>query len=162
MGSWPPPLYEIRPTFRAPLPYVYRWLTDYSSEDPALEKGKYQRKVIEHGRRRAVLEDLTETKDGWEWYRTVVTLHPPNRWHAELRGNVPDWSVDYRLTPLGPERTLLTIRWHIRPGPLARGRANPSKAATEQMMRRLWKNFADALNRDYRREQRGRTRVPSR
>ncbi|MCI4352673.1 MAG: SRPBCC family protein [Thermoplasmata archaeon] len=160
MGSWPPPNYEIRPIFGAPLPYVYRWLTDYSSQDPALEKGKYQRRVIERSRKRAVLEDLTETKKGWEWYRSVVTLHPPNRWHAELRGNVPDWSLDYRLTPLEPDRTLLTIRWHIRQRPRVRGQPNPSKAATERMMRRLWKNFARALERDYRQTLRGR--APSR
>ncbi len=162
MGSWPPPLYEIRPTFDAPLPYVFRWLTDFSSQDPGLEKGKYRRKVIERRRGRIVLEDLTETKKGWEWYRSVITLHPPDRWHAELRGNVPDWSLDYRLTPLAPDRTLLTIRWRIRQRPGVRGPANPPKEVTERMMRRLWKNFAEALERDYRHGLRRRTRTPSR
>ncbi|MGA7861535.1 MAG: hypothetical protein WCB19_06725 [Thermoplasmata archaeon] len=151
MGSWPPPLYEIRVTFHAPLPYVFRWLTDYSPQDPALEKGTYQRKVIERGRKRAVLEDLSETKNGWEWYRSVVTLHPPDRWHAELRGNVPDWSLDYRLTPLAAGQTRLTIRWHIRPQARFPYHAIPPKAVTERMMRRLWKHFAEALDRDYRR-----------
>lgn len=158
MGSWPPPLYEMRQTFRAPLPYVFHWLTDYSPEDPALEKGTYQRKVIERSRRHAVLEDLTETKTRWEWYRSVVTLRPPDRWHAELRGNVPDWSLDYRLAPLSPDRTLLTIRWHIRPQAGARGQKNPPKAATERMMQHLWRNFATSLDGEYRRAVRGRRR----
>ena len=153
-------MYEIRVTFRAPLPYVFRWLTDYSPQDPTLEKGTYQRKVIARSRKGAVLEDLTDTKRGWEWYRSVVTLHPPDRWHAELRGNVPDWSLDYRLTPLAPGRTRLTIRWHIRPQPRFPYHPIPPKAATERMMRRLWKHFAEALDRDYRRAQRSRTRTP--
>jgi hypothetical protein len=154
MSSWPPPLYEIRVNFRAPLPYVYTWLTDYSSEDPDLENGSYQRKVIEKSPRRAVLEDLTDTKKGWEWYRSVVTPHPPDRWHAELRGNVPDWSLDYRLKSPAPDRTLLTIRWHMR-----RRRGFPKeviapKSVTERMMRRLWGSFAESLERDYRRSRR--------
>jgi hypothetical protein len=159
VSSWLPPVYEIQQAFRAPLPYVYRWLTDYSSQDPDLEKGNYQRKVIERSRRHAVLEDLTETKDGWEWYRTVVTLHPPDRWHAELRGNVPDWSLDYRLTPRAPDRTLLTIRWRMRPQALLPRRRIPPKAATLRMMRGLWKNFAQSLEREYRQNRRRRARA---
>jgi hypothetical protein len=149
MGSWPGPVYEIEQTFHAPMSFVYRWLTDYSTEDPDLEKGSYQRKVISKGRHRAVLEDLTQTENGWEWYRSFVTLHPPDRWHAETRGNVPDWSLDYRLTPLTPNRTRITIRWHIRPNRAFRIHPIPPKSATVRMMRRLWKNFATALDREY-------------
>lgn len=158
MAAWPPPLYEIEVRFHAPLPYVFHWLTDYSSKDPALEKGKYRRKVIERSRGRAVIEDLTETKKGWEWYRTVVTLHPPDRWHAELRGNVPDWSLDYRLKSLEADRTVLRIRWHIRQRAGVRGPTHMSKPATERMMNRLWENFASSLEREYRRGPGGRNR----
>ena len=152
MRAWLPLRYEIQVQFRAPLPYVYRWLTDYSPEDPALENGDYQRKVIEKSRRHAVLEDLTETRNGWEWYQSTVTLRPPDRWHAELRGNVPDWSLDYHLTPLGSNRTRLTIRWRIRRGAIGRGQRIPPKATTERMMRHLWRNFARSLEREYSRE----------
>ena len=158
MSRWPPPLYELRQTFHAPLPYVFRWLTDYSSDDPDLEQGSYQRKVIENRRGHAVLEDLTSTPTGWEWYRSVVTIRPPDRWHAELRGNVPDWSLDYRLTPLAPDRTLLTIQWRIRKNRSFPYHTIPPKAVTQRMMRGLWKNFANALDREYRRERRVRRR----
>lgn len=162
MTQWPPPLYEIRIEFRAPLSYVFDWLTDFSPEDPALEKGTYQRKVIARGRRRVVLEDLTDTKKGWEWYRSTITLHPPNRWHAELRGNVPDWNLDYRLTSLAPDRTLLTIRWHIRRRPGVPGQKIPPKETTLRMMRGLWRHFSEALEQDYRRggAERPRSSVP--
>jgi hypothetical protein len=151
MGSWPPPAYTLRQTFDAPLPYVFRWLTDYSSEDPTYEEGSWKRKVIENGPRRAVLEDLTDTEDGWEWYRTVVDIHPPDRWNAELHGNVPDWKLSYRLTPLGRDRTTLTIQWRMRKGGALQGRKIPPKADTERSMRRLWRGFAAGLDEDYRR-----------
>jgi hypothetical protein len=154
MAAWPPPLYEIRVNFRAPLPYVYRWLTDYSPTDPALENGSYQRKVLTKNRRHAVLEDLTDTKKGWEWYRTVVTLHPPDRWHAELRGNVPDWSLNYRLKPLAPDRTLLTIQWHMRRRPGFPKDVIPPKSVTIRMMQGLWGHFAASLEREYRQSNR--------
>lgn len=158
MGSWPPPQYEIQQTFRAPLPYVYRWLTDYSSKDPELEKGSYLRKVIKKAPGRAVIEDLTSTKNGWEWYRSTVTLHPPDRWHAELRGNIPDWSLDYRLTRLASDRTRITIRWRIRPDRAYRIHPIPPKSVTLRMMQRLWRNFAASLDRDYQKNSRSRVR----
>lgn len=102
-----------------------------------------------------MLEDLTETKRGWEWYRSVVALAPPDRWHAELRGNVPDWSLDYLLTPLGPDRTMLTIRWRMRRRPGFPGDVIPPKPVTERMMRRLWRNFAHSLEKEYRLATRG-------
>lgn len=160
MSARSPPLYEIRPIFRAPLPFVYRWLTDYSSEDPLLDTGDWQRKIVSRNRRRVVLEDLTETNKGWEWYRTTIKLHPPDRWQAELRGNVPDWSLDYRLRPMGRDRTQLTIRWRIRRGAGDLGQSTPSKSHSERMMRRLWGNFSTALDRDFRRSMIPRTGRP--
>jgi hypothetical protein len=151
LGTTRAAMHEIQQTFDAPLPYVYRWLTDFSSEDPALENGNYRRKIIERNRRRVVFEDLTERKTGWEWYRSTVTLHPPNGWHAELTGNVPSWSLDYRLSADSPERTRITIRFEIRRRPGIRGEEIPSKAEAERLMHGFWRSFARSLDRDYRR-----------
>lgn len=152
MKAWPPPQYEIRINFRAPLGFAYRWCTDFSPRDPALEKGNYQRKIAERSRGRVVFEDLYPTKTGWQWYRVVVSPQPPDRWHAELRGNIPDWSVDYQMTPIRKDRTILTIRWRVRQRPPISGYRNPPKAALEGSMRKLWKEFGRSLERDYRRK----------
>jgi hypothetical protein len=154
MVARPPLLYEIQQIFRAPLPYVYRWLTNYTSQDLALEKEDYQRKIIKKSSRRVIFEDLTDRKTGWEWYRSDVTLYPPNRWHAELTGNGPTWSLDYRLSTISPNQTLVTIRLRIRRRPGVRGEVIPSKAEAEGELRGFWKNFALSLNRDYRKEAR--------
>lgn len=142
--------YEIRPTFRAPLAFVYRWCTDFSSKDGEIDRGRWRRKIVERTRNRVVLEDLTDTPDGWEWYRTVISLRPPDGWHAELRGNVPDWILDYRLSSRSDGRTRLTIRWRIR---RRRGLVHPTvppRSGVERSMRSLWENFRRALERDYR------------
>jgi hypothetical protein len=154
MTNWPPPLYEARVTLRAPLSFAFRWCTDYSSQDPALEKGSYQRKLLERSANRRVYEDLSAGPTGWVWSRAVITLRPPDRWHDEEVGNYCDWSIDYRLTSLGPDRTELVIRGHRRPRSL--GSANPPKARFDKAVATAWKGFGRALEREYRRRTRRR------
>ena len=149
MASWPAPLYEIRITFRAPLSFTFRWCTDYTSQDPELLRWAFQRKVVEKGPRRRVFEELEVSPSGWDWSRWVVTLHPPNKWHAEAVGNLRDWSVDYLLTPVGDQRTELWLRLRRRPRGL--GRRNPGKARFERVLLTMWKGYGRALERDYRR-----------
>jgi hypothetical protein len=147
-------VYEIRTTFRAPLPFVFRWCTDYSPRDPGLHRGAYRRKIVERSERRVVFEDLYDEPNGWAWSRGVSELHPPDRWHAEERGNWRAWSIDYRLRSLAPERTELTIRG--RRTPTAIGPPNPAKRTFERELRGIWRGFGRALERDYRRERRSR------
>jgi hypothetical protein len=143
---------EIRQRFRAPLPYVYRWLTDFSPEDPAREKAAYQRKIVERNRRSIIFEDLITRKTGWEVIRNIVTLHPPNRWHAEVGGNGPTWILNYRLSPAETGGTEILIRWIIRRRPHVRGEVIPTKLEAQRMMQGFWKGLADSLDRDYRKE----------
>ncbi len=77
----------------------------------------------------------------------MVTLHPPNRWHADAFGNYRDWWVDYRLTPVGDEATELWLQLRRRTSGL--GGRNPGKARFEQVLLRLWKAYGRALERDY-------------
>jgi hypothetical protein len=146
--KWPPPFYNARVTLRAPLSFAFRWCTDYSSRDPELEKGGYQRKVLEKSRNRRVYEDLSARPTGWVWSRAVITLRPPDQWHDDEKGNYCDWSLDYQLTSLGPERTELVIQGNRRPTLL--GAANPPTARFVEAVARAWKGFGRELERDYR------------
>lgn len=151
-----PPLasavYEIRTKFRAPVPYVFRWCTDYTPDDASLEKDEYARKIVKRGRRAVVYEDLYEGPDGWMWSHQEVTLHPPDRWHAESTGSHRHWSLDYTLRPLPDGGTELTLRGVRRPTAL--GARNPPKARMNKELRQAWANFGRALERDYRKERR--------
>jgi len=145
-------VYEIRTKFRAPAPFVYRWCTDYTPDDARLEKDEYARKILKRGKRAVVYEDLYEGPDGWMWSHQEVTLHPPDRWHAESTGSHRHWTLDYTLRPLPDGGTELTLRGVRRPTAL--GARNPPKARMTKELRQAWANFGRALERDYRKERR--------
>jgi hypothetical protein len=153
MPKWPRPTYEIRATLHAPLAFVYRWCTDFSTGDASLEGEEYERRVLERSARRVVFEDLQSTPDGWRWARHVIALHPPDRWHSDSVGNYREASIDYRLVDLPSNRTELILRMRRRPVGL--GVRNPSKREFEAATARGWRSFDRALVRDYKRRAKG-------
>ena len=147
--TWPPPVYRILVDFNAPLPYVFRWCTDYRSDDAVRARESYDRRILRRTRNEVLFEDLWWERDGWRWRRTQVRLHPPDRWHADSIGNIRDASIDYRLTELPEGRTRLELRMRRRP---AVGRpGQPARGPFEKELRQLWSHFRRAMMRDYRR-----------
>ncbi len=153
-------VYEIRSTFRAPLSFVFDWCTDYTPDDPRLEKDRYRRKILSRKGRHVVYEDLHDTPEGWMWSHNTVTLLPPNRWHAEATGSHREWDLDYTLRELPGGRTQLTLHGVRRPTTL--GGRNPPKARLERELRASWRNFGAALERDYRATRGARPRARKR
>ena len=147
---------QLKVVFRAPLPFVFSWCTDYRTSDPKLEKRDYTRKIIERTPRRVTFENLEEMTDGWSWQRAIVSLHPPNRWHQDNTGNRRDLKADYVLSSLPRDRTQLNLRWKVWPKTAASGKL--SRAERERSAASMWRKFAAALERDYRRARRHRTR----
>jgi hypothetical protein len=152
LAKWPPPDYQIRVIFHAPLSFVFRWCTDYSAGDHALLKSGAQRKVVEKGPKRRVFEDLHDSASGWGWTRWVIALRPPDTWHADSVGNYCAWSLDYKLVALGGDRTEMTLRGRRRP--MVLGSANPARAPLERGIGQEWRQFGRELERDYRRNRR--------
>jgi len=144
--------YSIRATFRAPLPFVFAWCTDYSASDPAIEKDDYRRRLLSRTPREVRYEDLTEGDEGWMWSRWTVALRPPDAWQGRAIGNYRNWVVDYRLRPLPDGRTELHLRGRRRPAVL--GESNPPRKRLEAELSATWKRFAKALEADYRRSER--------
>ncbi|MCI4332384.1 MAG: hypothetical protein L3K01_01435 [Thermoplasmata archaeon] len=139
--------YQVRATFRAPLEFAYRWCTDYTSKDSRYSGEGYRRRILRRSTRSVVLEDLYDTGTGWIWLRRVIRLDPPNGWHAESVGSDRAISVDYRLSKLPGDRTLLTIRARRRPDGV--GIRNPAKSAWERSVAANWARFGRALEREY-------------
>ena len=144
---------EVERTFRAPLPFVFRWCTDYSPEDPRIEHDQYVRRVLHRDASTVVYEDLGDhlgdRTGGWFLNRQTVTLHPPDHWHAESDGNYRSWSIDYTLRPRPDGTTRLLFRGVRRATPLEE--APPTLAATRRNLNSMWARFAGALERDFRR-----------
>lgn len=149
-------VYEFRSQFQAPVRFVFDWCTDYTPEDPVLEKDNYTRRILSRTSRKVVYEDLSDSPDGWMWSRQQVSLHPPNRWHAEAMGNHRTWSIDYELVERARGVTEMLFRGERRA--TFPGEKNPPKARLEGELRQSWKNFAKALERDYRAHQKSRKR----
>jgi len=148
--------YHVSVTVRAPLPFAFRWCTDYSPDD-ARYCGEdrtihLKRKIIERRPRRVVFENVYDVGKGWGWERHTVTLYPPNRWHSDGVGNYQESVLDYELTPLGAGRTRLDMRWRSRPVGLSRGSRTPGEVI-ERYVSGLWKKRARALAADYRASQ---------
>jgi hypothetical protein len=154
--AFPISVYEVHMTFRAPLPFVYAWCTDYTPEDRKLEGDPGLRQIIRKGRRTVVYEDLNETPHGWMWSRQTVTLRPPNRWTGVAQGNYRTWDLDYSLRDLHDGRTEFTMRGRRRSTAL--GVKNPPKRVLEAELRGMWRNLGRALEKDYRSSLRKRKR----
>jgi hypothetical protein len=153
MTRWPSPEYEVTTEFQAPLPFVFRWCTDYSPKDASLEKENYQRRILSRSAKQVVYEDLESDDEGWIWRRYTVTLRPPDQWHAESVGNRRLIMVDYQLTELPDGRTRLHYTWR-RKGLMGYTR-NPPKRQAERESAEAWRNFGRALERDYRSSRKG-------
>jgi hypothetical protein len=150
--------YEVRATFRAPLPFVYRWCTEYTSGDGRYSGEGYQRRILSRSNREVVFEDLYDTRNGWIWIHRTVQLLPPDRWHADSVGSDRRLSVDYRLSSLPGERTQLTIR--ARRSTYAIGTTNPPRPDWERAVAQNWQRFACVLEREYSRDRTNPTSRP--
>ena len=152
MSRWPRTQYRVATVLRVPLPFAFRWCTDFRSDDARREGESYGRRILERSARRVVFEDLESTPGGWYWARHVVTIRPPNRWHSDSVGNYREASLDYVLTPLGPQRTRFELSWRRRP--MGLGGTPPSKSSIEKGTLRAWRKFALEMEKDYRKSRR--------
>ena len=139
--------YEVRSTFRAPLSYVFRWCTHYTSKDGQYSGEGYQRRILSRSGRRVTFEDLFDTKQGWIWVHRTVRLQPPDRWHADSVGSDRILSVDYRLSSLPGDRTRLLIVARRRPYGI--GQANPPITEWQRRVAGNWERLGRVLERDY-------------
>ena len=139
--------YRVQITFQAPLPFVYRWCTNYSTEDGRYSGEGYQRRITRRTATRVEMEDLYDTGGRWIWIHRDVRLHPPNKWHAESIGSDRALVVDYRLSRGRGDGTMLSIRASRQPFGI--GRKNPPKSVWERNVTRSWASFARALEKDY-------------
>lgn len=140
--------YKVQSTFRAPLPFVFRWCTNFNSKDGRYSGEGYQRRILSRSDRKVIFEDLFDTPQGWTWIHRTVRLQPPDRWHADSVGSDRILSVDYRLSGLPSGHTLLTIEAKRRPYGI--GTTNPPKAKWERRVAGNWARFGRILEREFR------------
>ena len=143
--------FHVTMSFRAPLPFVYKWCTNYTPQDLRYGGEKGERRILKRNSKHVVFENLYDVGKGWGWERHVVTLKPPNSWHSYGWGNHSESFLDYKLRDLPNGRTKLDMRWKSRPGMLSEGR-RPSKHSIEEYVTRLWRRRAKFVERDFKRK----------
>jgi hypothetical protein len=135
---------------RAPLPFVFRWCTDYREDDDRITSDIYQYRA------RIVLREPDRivriiTVPGHDRNRStdveIISLQPPDRWHLYKFSVTDDKRGRYRLTPRGPNATLIQMhfreKWKVR--------NPPSRARYRALFNRVWDRYVSEMERDYRR-----------
>src|SRR5437667_6331671 len=154
--EWTGPEYRIRVSFGVPLDFAFAWCTDYTPEDASWAGGSYQRKTIPRTPGRGIVEEREQTDDRRNGAQYVATLRPPNKLNMHGTGNRRDVTADYVLSRSPDGRTRLDLRWSRRPKVPETKRL--TKVEREASAMRAWKHFAVAMERDYRRSRRSRTK----
>lgn len=154
MPRGPTKSYEYRIEFDAPLPFVFRWCTDYRADDARLEGETFARRILKKTRRAVVYEDLESGPNGWWWARHDISLDPPSHWHSSSVGNYRQYELDYRLRERPGGKT--ELRFVGRRGPGLLGSAHPTTAVFRRSMDKSWKLFRTALEKEYRASRRRR------
>jgi hypothetical protein len=148
MARWPPPIYRFRMEFDVPVAFAFRWCTDYRPDDSRRSREHFERHILRKTRRTVVYEDLWREGRGWGWRHQLVTLDPPNHWHADSYGNIRHADVDYRLSELPGGRSRMDIVFRRRPSPVYP--KQPSQAAWHADLEHMWTNYHRAMVRDFR------------
>src|SRR5437870_6025520 len=107
-------LFRITKRFRAALPDVYAWCTEFRDSDPELSRVRLRtRKLI---RREGDLIEMEETGImGFPFVaRFHVRLRPPDVWEADARSNMGHTHNTYRLfSDSGGTRLEMTFDVHL-------------------------------------------------
>jgi hypothetical protein len=141
---------RFRKIVRAPLPFVFRWCTDYRADDDRITDSIY------HYQARVVLREPSRivriiTVPGRDRNRNtdveIISLRPPDRWHLNKRSVTNDEIGTYRLIRKGSRVTLLEMRfrqsWKIR--------NLPDRARYRTLFHRVWDRYVEVMETEFRR-----------
>jgi hypothetical protein len=142
--------YRFSKLVRAPLPFVFRWCTDYRDDDDRLTDSiyHYQAKIVLREPSRIVrLISVPGTDRNRSTDVEIITLRPPNRWHLAKFSVSDDQIGNYLLTSRGPRLTLLEIRfrqkWKIR--------RLPDRRRYQALFNRVWDRYVEVMETEFRR-----------
>lgn len=144
--------YAYSREFPHPAEDCYRWLTDYQDHDPELAGDILrERKVLERGEARVVMEVSNEIMGRAMRGRAEVRLFPAElRYEARpLHGDGGGLLYTYKVTPVGPTRARLDVRYGHRAKQWSRWlQLQLARPAATRRIARMWDGFARAMASD--------------
>ena len=142
----------IRRDVPYPLDTAYAWLTDYQDDDPARAGAIVtKREVIERAEDKVILHGGVATLGIEREGRGEISLHPPDRWEAQLY-DAKERKADhyeYRLEPRGEEACELIVDYHfIAPKLKHKVKLNAAKPAVRRELEKMWDGFFAAMDEE--------------
>jgi hypothetical protein len=138
--------FHVSKFINAPLPFVYRWCTDFREDDNKITGSKSQRRMLQKTRNRVVYLSIYRSHGKTNFGVNIVLLKPPRAWHLDFVGEEEFESGDYRLTELGARKTRLDMTFNEQ----YKIRNHPSQAEDTKHTNEIWDKYIAALERDYR------------
>jgi hypothetical protein len=137
--------YSVTKSISAPLKFVYDWCTDYREDDNKITGSKARFKILQKTRRRVIYLRIYAQRGRTIIGVKIVTLYPPKAWYLDQIGEDEDVIGIYKLTRLGPERTMLgmtfTEKYKINDA--------PTKEEDRKITDQMWDKYVAALEKDY-------------
>lgn len=133
-----------------PVGEAFAWLTDYQDDDPSRTSAVVKRRpVLSRSEDKVVMEGELELLGVRGVGRVEVSLHPPDRWVAEIvQGGGVGSVYEYRLSP-HPRGSRLDVRYRVRVRRWAsRLRLVLARPLLRREIHRMWDGFAAAMERE--------------
>jgi hypothetical protein len=130
----------------SPLPFVYRWCTDFRADDNKITGSRTQRKILQKTKKRTIYVSIYGSSRKPKLGINIVSLKPPKAWHLDFVGEDDDETGDYKLTRLSPTQTRLDMVFREK----YKIRDHPSQAEDTKHTSDIWDKYVEALERDYR------------
>lgn len=136
--------------FPYPVDQAYAWLTDYQDDDPQRTTAVVKRRpVVSRSKDKVVMEGELEMLGVRGTGTVEVSLHPPDRWVAEIvKGAGRGSRYEYKLTP-APDGCRIDVKYHVRVRRWgSRLRVTFAKPLLRRELRTMWDGFAASMERE--------------
>jgi hypothetical protein len=141
--------FRFQKVIHAPLPFVYRWCTDYRDDDDRMTRSIY------HYRAKIVLRERTRivriiTVPGSDRNRStdleIISLFPPDRWKLDKFSVTDDETGTYRLIRRGRDITGLEMRFRR----TWKARDLPNQDRYRALFNRVWDRYVEIMEQEFR------------
>ncbi len=135
---------------RAPLPFVYRWCTDYREDDDRLTDSIY------HYQATIPLREPTRivriiTVPGVDRNRCteveIISLRPPDQWKLNKFSVTDDKFGSYRVRRIGAKLTRVEMHFRER----WKDSTPPNRQRYRRLFNRVWDRYVEVMESEYRR-----------
>jgi hypothetical protein len=144
--------FRFHKLIRAPLPFVYRWCTDYREDDDRITDDiyHYRAKIVLREPRRVVrIIQVPGRSTNRNTEVEIISLFPPTRWRLAKFSVTDDETGSYCLIRIGPMRTLLDMNFRES---WKTGRI-PNRARYRALFNRVWDRYVQTIEADFHRSE---------